>query len=41
MKFILDSRLYTKYLEFSGVEKILMWVCVGYLLCWILNVIVL
>ena len=41
MNLILGSRLYAKYIEFSSVEKILTWVCVGYLLCWIVNTVIL
>ena len=41
MKLILGTDLYNKYKTFSQTEKILTWVCVGYLLCWIINVIIL
>lgn len=41
MKYILGKELYIKYVRFSATEKILTWVCVGYLLCWCVNVLVL
>ena len=37
MKYVLGKELYIKYMKFSATEKILMWVCVGYLLCWFIN----